>query len=207
MLGRAVKLAAGLPWLDALVASTDSERYAREAIRFGAEVPALRPPQLSSDTSSALDVIRHEWQVAERHWGKVFDILILLEPTSPLRREDDISGCVDLLLQTQADSVATISPIDPKHHPDKLLVLENDRLHHFTETGKAITGRQQLQSRLYNRNGLCYAFTRKCIMEHGCLFTENTRAVIVDRPVPNIDTPTDLLWAEFLLSRQDNAHG
>ena len=58
-----------------------------------------------------------------------------------------------------------------------------------------------LSGNLCWRNGLCYALTRRCLMEEAAIFTDRTVALWVTRPVANVDDDLDLAWAEFLMGR------
>uniref|UniRef100_UPI003260CA02 acylneuraminate cytidylyltransferase family protein n=1 Tax=Clostridium sp. NkU-1 TaxID=1095009 RepID=UPI003260CA02 len=96
---------------DDMVVSTDSEKYAGIAERFGASVPFLRPKELASDEASSNDVILHVID-GLRHLGKTFDCFMLLQPTSPLRNEKHIIESADVLLENNADSVVSICKSD-----------------------------------------------------------------------------------------------
>ena len=160
----------------------------------------MRPAILSSDTATALDTFVHALQKCEDLDGVRYDLVVVTEPTSPLREPGDIEATVTALLESDADSAVTVSQVDTKTHPDKVLRIESGRLRFYTEQGMAVTTRQVLQP-LYSRNGLCYAFKRATLLEKRALITGNTTSVVTTRPVANIDEPLDLLWAEFLLER------
>jgi CMP-N,N'-diacetyllegionaminic acid synthase len=85
-------------WIDKLIVDTDDEKIAEIARKYGAEVPFLRPKELAQDKSSIYDVIFHalDWF---KKIGLDFDSVALLEPTSPLRKDDDIDNAVRLFLK------------------------------------------------------------------------------------------------------------
>lgn len=199
LIGRAGDTLAACPWIDARVLSTDSADYADEGRRHGLDAPFLRPPELSGDAAGAVETLQHALTSSEAHYGTTFDVVLIVEPTSPLRTVDDLEGCARLLVESQADSVVAVSPLESKSHPRKILVMREGRLGFFTADGGAVTGRQQLEEGYYYRNGICYALTRGCLMERGAIFTESTLPYVVDRPVVNIDHPLELRWAELLL--------
>jgi CMP-N-acetylneuraminic acid synthetase len=200
LIARAGAVLSRIPWLDRRVISTDSPRYAEEACVHGLDAPFLRPKELSGDTAGALETIVHALQTCEQLDDRTYDLIVLAEPTSPLREPDDIAWTVKTLLETSADSSLTVSQIDTKYHPHKVFEIINDRLKFFTSMGKTVTGRQQLEP-LFSRNGLCYCFQRETLLTKRALITDHTVPVITQRPVVNIDEPLDLLWAEFLLER------
>jgi CMP-N-acetylneuraminic acid synthetase len=200
LIARAGEVLSQIPWLDRCVISTDSPCYAEEARVHGLSAPFLRPKELSGDTAGALETIVHALQTCEQLDGRTYDLIVLAEPTSPLREPDDIAWTVKLLLETGADTALTVSRIDTKCHPHKVFELIDGRLKFLTPLGKTVTGRQQLDP-LFSRNGLCYCFRRETLLTKRSLITDNTVPVITHRPVVNIDEPLDLLWAEFLLEK------
>lgn len=201
LIGWAGKTLSQLPFLDAKVISTDSPEYAEEGRRYGLEVPFLRPDHLSTDDAGAVETVQHALVESEQHYGTTFDVILIIEPTSPLRTAEDVARATRRLVDTDADSVVAVSPLWDKAHPLKILKLENGRLRFFEEKGKDIKGRQALSGGLYWRNGVCYALTRACLMERNAIFTENTLADVITRPIVNIDEPIELQWAEFLIGQ------
>jgi CMP-N-acetylneuraminic acid synthetase len=190
-----------LSFIDAKVISTDSPEYGEEGHRYGLDVPFLRPAHLSADEAGAVETVQHALLSSERYYSTRFDIILIIEPTSPLRTPEDIQQTTQRLIDTGGDSVVTVSPLSSKAHPLKILKIENGRLHFFQESGKSLKGRQDLSERFFWRNGVCYALTRACLMEQETIFTENTVPEIITHPVVNIDDPIDLEWAEFLINR------
>lgn len=106
--------------VDKVVVSTDSEEFADVARKCGAAVPFLRPESLASDTATSVDVILHAVDFLEER-GEAFDILVLLEPTSPLRMPEDIDNALGLLFSApEAESVVSIARTEA-HHPAFLM--------------------------------------------------------------------------------------
>jgi CMP-N-acetylneuraminic acid synthetase len=188
-------------WIDRKLLSTDSERYAQEGREHGLECPFLRPEALSRDDSGAIESLQQAWRRAEEHYAERYDVLLIVEPTCPLRRAEDVVGTAEALLKADAQSAVAVSLLDTKHHPDKLLRLEGGRIRHYAPAGAAVKTRQSL-SDLYYRNGACYAVTRECLLDKNEIFCEDTLAFVIDRPLANIDEPLDLAFAEFLESRE-----
>lgn len=188
-----------LPWLDAKVISTDSPEYAREAEKHGLAVPFMRPPELSTDRASAVDTMLHALAECEAAYGRQFDIALIIEPTSPFRTPADIEAAVALLIASGADSVVGVSPLDAKGHPAKVLRIDRAKVYYYEDRGADVVARQALES-LYWRNGICYALTRRCLVEAKAIFTRNTVPLVVQHPVVNIDDPVDFAWAEFLIN-------
>ena len=202
LIGWAGKCLAGLDWLDAAVISTDSQAYAEEGIRHGLAAPFLRPAELATDSAGAMETMLHALDESESHFGRTFDILLIIEPTSPLRQPQDLEGSTRELISSGADSVVTVSPLDPKWHPHKIFNLRDDRLEFFSPAGATVVNRQELEP-LFWRNGVCYALTRACLKDKKRIITDNTRPWLMEREVVNIDHPLELEWAEALLKKRE----
>ena len=200
LIARAGEVLAALDFVDAKVISTDSDRYAQEGEAHGLSAPFRRPEELSRDDTPATAVLQHALAEAERVDGGTFDVILLLEPTSPTRTADDVRAAAELLVSSGADSIVTVSRVDAKFHPDKLLELSDGKLSFHTSAGASIQARQQLAGDFYFRNGCCYALRRECIVERQAIITENTLPLVVEHPVANIDTLDDVRLAEWLLS-------
>lgn len=204
LIARAGNVLSKIPWIDRRVISTDSPHYAAEARKYGLDAPFLRPAELSTDSAGAFEMIVHGLKTCEQLDRRIYHLIIIAEPTSPLRVPNDIELTVKALLETGADSALTVSLIDTKYHPKKAFKIEEGLLKFYTPEGETITHRQQLDP-LYSRNGLCYCFRRDILLTQGVLLTDRTVPVITRRPAANIDEPLDLLWAEFLLTQQNGA--
>jgi N-acylneuraminate cytidylyltransferase/CMP-N,N'-diacetyllegionaminic acid synthase len=101
-------------YLDAVVVSTDGGRIASAARRCGAEVPFRRPSRLATSKARMSDVVRHALESLRRQ-GRSFDLVMLLQPTSPLRRARDIDEAVELLARKRAGAAVSVCPCE--HHP------------------------------------------------------------------------------------------
>ncbi len=200
LIGWAGKTLSGLSFIDARVISTDSAEYAQEGQQYGLEAPFLRPKHLSGDKSGAVETIQHALLESEKHFGRQFDIVLIIEPTSPLRTAEDVAEVSKCLVETGAHSVVTVSPVPRKFHPRKILKKNEGRLVFSRKGGNQIERRQDLEEGYYWRNGICYALTRSCLMDQGVIFTRNTLGMVIDRPIVNIDSLLEVSWAEFLLS-------
>ena len=202
LVGRAAQVARALPFLDAALISTDDAEIMAEAKAHGLDAPFLRPPELSGDTATSVDMWRHAWLAAEKHYGKRFDLSVLLEPTSPLRRPQDVERTLRALLDAGTPAAATVS-LTPAHYtPHKTLKL-NDKgeIEFYLEGGARHSLRQGIPA-YYHRNGLCYAVMRAHLVDQGLIIDRNAVAVVVDRPVVNIDEMFELELAEWLLARE-----
>jgi CMP-N-acetylneuraminic acid synthetase len=202
LIGWAGAVLAQLHFLDAKIISTDSPEYAKEGEKYGLDAPFLRPAHLSTDEASSIDTIHHALEESENYYKFRFDIVIIVEPTSPLRKPEDIERAIMKLITTGADSVVTVSRLDKKYHPLKVLTILGDRLSFLNTEGERIYRRQMLDE-LYWRNGVCYVLSRECLFMKK-IFTANTVAEITEHPVVNIDYLLELKWAEKLLELEED---
>lgn len=201
LIGWAGKTLARLPYIDARIISTDSRQYATEGKRYGLEAPFIRPRQLSHDRAGAVETLQHALHASESYYGTQFDIILIIEPTSPLRTPSDITMTVRRLIDSRADSAVSVSVLSKQSHPLKILKMDRrNRLGFFQKSGRRVHGRQSLKDDYYYRNGICYALTRQCLVDRGAIFTKNTVAVVTPHPIANIDDPLDLAWAAFLMN-------
>lgn len=182
---------------DRAVCSTDDPKIAAEAERSGLIVPELRPEALARDESRSIDVWRHVWRDIERRDQRRYDVSILVEPTSPLRRPDDLRRTLAALLENNAKAAATVSPTPSHYAPHKTLTIGGDgRIGFYRSDGARFARRQDIPP-YFHRNGACYAAWRDTILEHGTILDDDCVAVVLDRPLVNIDEPDDLAVAEF----------
>jgi len=179
--------------VDRMVLSTDSERIAAEGARVGLEVPFTRPAELGRDDTPMLPVIEHavEW-LEGSGWSP--EIIVLLQPTSPLRTPEHIRLAVQQLRDSRADSVVTVTEL-PRHlSPDYVMRIEEGRLVPFLPEGKAITRRQDART-AFVRDGTVYAFWRRTLRDSGSIYGETCSPLVLPaRESITVDTQED--WDE-----------
>lgn len=196
----AAEVAKNVPEIDRRVVSTDHSEIARVAKSAGLDVPFMRPPELSGDRISDWDVLAHALREAEAADGVTYDIVVMLQPTSPLRRPSDVSGTIKMLVEGRYDAVWSVSESDSKAHPLKQLVVRDGEIDYWDPRGARIIARQQLEP-VYHRNGVAYAITRNCIIDQKNIKGRRTGAYIVAGENISIDTEWDIELVEFILNR------
>jgi CMP-N-acetylneuraminic acid synthetase len=185
-----------VPAVDRAVVSTDDDTIAREALRAGLEAPFRRPDSLSGDLVSDQQVLHHALTTMESLEGTRFDVVVMLQPTSPLRRPEHVMSVLEKLIAESWDAVWTVSPTDLKYHPLKQVTVgEDGAMEYYDSRGASIIARQQLAP-VYYRNGAAYAVTRECLLEQGTIKGARTAAVILNEPMVSIDTLGDFAIAE-----------
>lgn len=183
-------LASGV--LDRIVISTDEESIASEARRIGLEVPFMRPAEFARDESPMLDVALHALR-ALSSGGYLPDMLVLLQPTSPLRTAEHIRRAVALVEGN--DSVCTVVPVPKDLCPHYLMKIEDDGfLAYFMPDGPRFTRRQDVPQ-AYRRDGTLFVTRASVIREQRSFYGARcVPYVLSPGESMNIDTPDD--WAE-----------
>jgi CMP-N-acetylneuraminic acid synthetase len=201
LVARVGHLVTEIPGIDRAIVSTDSEAIAKMAIESGLEAPFFRPENLSGDRISDLEVLSHALLETERLDGVNYDVVVMLQPTSPLRQAEHVKDTINMLIDGDWDAVWTVSETDSKNHPLKQLTVKDGRLDYYDQDGKRIIARQQLVP-VYHRNGVAYAIKRSCLLDQKSISGDLTGALVLEGNLVSIDTYWDLELAEFIYSKQ-----
>jgi CMP-N-acetylneuraminic acid synthetase len=186
--------------LHGLVLSTDDEAIAQVGREFGAEVPFMRPAELSGDTAGSLAVVQHATRFIEARDGVCMDWVLLLQPTSPLRAACDISAALDLARSHDCDSVVAVTEM-PTHPVFAKTIDADGLLRPFLLEEPEGLRRQDAGPPAYMRNGAIYLTRRNVLMERNSIYGARIRPCMMpaERSV-DIDTDLDFRLAELLLS-------
>lgn len=193
LLEYAAHVAAQSGVIDRIVLSTDSERIAEEGRRVGLEVPFMRPDNLAADDTPMLPVIEHAVDFVTRH-GWEPEMVVLLQPTSPLRTAGHLQTAIRELRDSGADSVVTVLEL-PRHlSPDYVMRVEDGRLVPFLPDGMRVTRRQDARV-AFVRDGTVYAFWTRTLRNAGSIYGDVCRPLIIPAAESiTIDSPDD--WRE-----------
>lgn len=183
---------------DEIMVSTDSAVYAEIAKDAGASVPILRSEANSGDKASSSDVIIEVLNYYEQV-GKEFDTFCLLQPTSPLRKAEDIIGAYELFKQKKAKAVVGVCEVE--HTPLWCNILNEDcSLENFLPV--EATGQRQNYKQYYRINGAMYIADVQQYLEDTNLYVKNCYAYIMGKKNSvDIDTIDDFEYAEYLLEK------
>ena len=132
--------------------------------------------------------------------GEIFDAVVVLQPTTPLRQPEDIDGAIELLFRSGADSVISFVEVGDSH-PARMKVIDRDGRVLDPPFAEACEGqRRQDLPMLYLRAGSVYVTRTSVLMEQNSLKGSDCRAWVIppDRAC-NVDTPFDLFLAEQML--------
>lgn len=192
-------------YINRLVVSTDDEEIANVSRAFNAEVPYLRPKELSTDTSSTRDCVIHMINYLKEKENYLPDYLCLLQCTSPLRTCEDIDGAIEKLLLTKFDGI--ISVCEAEVNPYWTNVFEEDKLKYFIEEGKNIIRRQDLP-KIYRYNGAIYIIKTDIFLKKKTFESDNVTGYVMSAENSiDIDTITDFKIAEILMKEREKICG
>ncbi len=195
----AAKLLKKIKIVDVSIISSDNEKIIKEGQKFGLKKIFKRPKSLSGDIVSDYSVIRHALIMSENFFKVKFNLVLMIQPTSPLRTTKHIIDCIKLFFRKKGTtSVWSVNEIDTKFHPMKLLVKKNKILKYFHKNGSKIIARQQLDTKYY-RNGICYVIDRNTILKQKNLLGNKCIPYVMTEKTVNIDTIEDLKQATFYL--------
>jgi CMP-N-acetylneuraminic acid synthetase len=198
LLAYTCEAALGSRRLDRVLLSTDDEDIAAVGRECGIEAPFRRPSELAGDETPMVAVLQHamSWLDAQGNYPRV---LVLLQPTSPLRRAHHIDEAIDLFQASGADSVVSVTEIPHQYSPASALRMVDGRLVPYQE-GQRLVLRRQDKPRAYARNGPAVLVVARDVVEQGKLYGPETRGYLMPREASiDIDDTFDLAEAECLL--------
>ncbi len=197
--------------LDRLILSTEDQKIADVARSLGCDVPFMRPAELARDETPHLPVIQHATRWLLEHENYQPDVVLILQPTSPLRSSADIAAALRMLELSGADSVVSVSEVSAHAHPMRMLRVDDQGNAVLFATGqpvrKRINRRQDLP-KAWVMNGAVYACrTEVLFAAEPSLYGDR----VVAYPMPaersiSIDTLEDWAEAERALERQPRDH-
>lgn len=200
LLGWAIEAARQSRRLNRLIVSSDDDEILAVARTYDDRLPLKRPLELAADDSPAIDYVRHALATLERDGKQTFDIVVILQATSPFTLPEDIDGTIGLLLSSHADTAVSVMRVDHAVHPVKLKTMSGDRLLPYLEEERGRMAAADLPE-VFVRNCSVYA-TRRAVIESGQIIGADCRGYVMPRERSvDINESLDLELAEFLLSR------
>jgi CMP-N,N'-diacetyllegionaminic acid synthase len=187
---------------DRVVVSTDCPEIAEEALRAGAEVPFLRPYELSMDSTLMIDVIRHLIHQLPLD-DKEYAAIALFQPTSPFRRRVDIIRSLRQFEEYNPDSLVSVIPVPTRFQAKKQAMLDGKKLQPIDVKGFDPNMKAKAESAtLYARDGPSIAIVRPKLVLSNNLYGQNVHGYVVESKYSvDIDTQDDLDYANFLAAQ------
>ena len=188
--------------VDRVLVSTDSEAIANIAIKYGAEVPFMRPAELASDDCAEWKAWQHALTYLERDEGALPDLMVTVPATAPLRISKDIENCIEEFKKGDADIVVTITDAHRSPWFNMVKKRGNGNLELVVSTQNDIHRRQDAPQ-VYDMATVAYVANPRFVLSSTSIFSGKVRGVYIpiERAI-DIDTMLDFEIAEFLSQRQ-----
>lgn len=183
-------------YIDEVVLSSDSDEFLAIGAKYGAK-PLKRPRDLAADHADSSSVVMHVLDTLES-FDRHFDYLVLLQPTSPLRNENDIDEAIEMMMNTNAE--ALISVFEPSHSPYKAFKQNSEGLLEGLIDNEAPFKRRQDLPPVYMPNGAIYIVKYDYFKKTGRFISPKTVPYIMDsQKSHDIDTHEDLKKVALIL--------
>jgi len=183
--------------INRIIVSTDSTSIAQIATDYGAEV-LIRPSDLAQDDTPMSPVLLHVLQTLQEN-AEHYDLVVLLQVTSPIRTGQDIDRIVEMFASTpDLEAVISVVPMDDVH-PARMYTLDEQQwMNPYIESGEE--ARRQDLPVVYYRNGCIYAIRSEILKDKRSLMVKNKKAYVMPAKwLANIDDERDLIIAEALI--------
>lgn len=198
---RALDTCAAARRLSAVCLSSDDDRILREASGVPSVICVRRPPDLATPTATSHSAIMHALQEVEDTTGRHFGAVALVQCTSPFTLPEDVDGAIEVLERTGAGSVFSITRLDHAYHPEKVRVLDGERLLAY-ESGLEPRAAHEVGA-LWINNGSVYV-SRRETLEGGSLASPDLCGYVMpEERSLDVNAPRDLELARLLHQSQD----
>jgi CMP-N-acetylneuraminic acid synthetase len=204
LIAQAIKVAQESNILDRLIVSTDSKEIADVALKYGAEVPFLRPADLATDSSAELDAWRHALNFFEKKDGFLPEILVSVPTTSPLRLPIDIIRGVDRFCKGDVDLVVGIT-LSKKSPYFNMVTKDNGGFIQSVCNSPNKVSRRQDAPKTFDITTVIYVAESKYVMNTNNLYDGRIAGIEIpaERSI-DIDDEIDFQLAELLYRKRLN---
>ena len=190
--------------VDRVIVSTDSEKIARIAREYGAEVPFMRPADLATDNSPEWLSWQHGLKYLENTDGCLPDLMLSIPTTAPLRNVNDIDKVIDEYKKSDTDIVIVVT--ESHRNPFFNIVKEGvDGYINLLGSGDEVISRRQDCPKTYDITTIAYALRPSFVLNKNSIFEGRVRQVIVpkERSI-DIDTLLDFEIAEYMIKKNES---
>ncbi|UVT16853.1 MAG: acylneuraminate cytidylyltransferase family protein [Nitrospira sp.] len=183
-------------YIDRLILSSEDDEIIAVAKEWGCEVPFKRPPELATDEAQGIEPVLHALHVMQG-----FDVIVLLQPTSPLRIVDDIDQCIEKCVYDDAPCVVSIAQVDK--NPGWMYTLEGtNRIRPLLKGKDAST--PYVPDPVYALNGAVYVADVNWLKKSKSFLTDETVGMIMPKERSlDIDTELDFRILHALVPRNE----
>lgn len=183
-----------------IVVSTDSELIAKTALRFGAQVPFMRPAHLATDTSGKVPVIAHALKTCERIYQTKFDAVVDLDATAPVRTTQDLDNCLAMFIKHRPYTIFSVVPSHKNPYFNMVELSPSGRVRVCKQLKTKIKRRQDAPE-VFDANASIYFYDRDYLLKTKNPSVINGRCMIYlmkEESGFDIDREVDFKFLEFL---------
>lgn len=190
-----IEAARGSRYIDRVILSSDDEEIIAVAEKANCEVPFVRPAELARDDTPGVEPVLHALRMVPG-----YDYVVLLQPTSPLRRAEDIDRCIEACLRE--DAPCCVSVTAPEKSPFWMFSMDQGSRLTPLLSAEGYTRRQDLPP-VYALNGAVYVAKTEWLLATRSFITGDTIGCEMSREHSvDIDSEEDLAYCEFRLGRK-----
>lgn len=188
---------------DKIACSTDSEEIALVAQKYGAEILCMRPAELATDTAGKIDVLKHLVRFVEDQDKRHYHVIVDLDPTAPIRKNEDLEGALRLFLDKRPKSVFSVTPCK-KNPYFNMVEMDNSGFAVVSKKPASPVLSRQTAPKVYDMNASIYVYQRDYLLN------DKTRSALSDRSLIwvmdeisafDIDRESDFQFIEFLIAK------
>lgn len=192
-------LEAGLhsQFIDKVVLTSNCQQCIKIATKMGCEPPFVRPEELSTDKVSSFDVIKHAIEFLEAQ-GEKFDLFVLIEPTSPLRTSKNIDEALELMFNTDAQSLVSVARMDDQHPNFVFKRTDENKLAPWLDVEFSPLRRQDVTEAFYLEGSVYITFI-ETFLQRKAFCHDNTSFYEVPKwMAPEVDDIWDFIYVEAI---------
>ena len=199
LIGWSINIAKQVDRVSRIIVSTDSEEIAKVALKYGAEVPFMRPKDLAQDDSPEWLVWRHAIKYVESHEGEDIDAIVVLPVTAPLRSVKDVDTCIDLFEEGGVDSVITVSEANRSPYFNMTVNDDSGYASLVISPENQIIRRQDAPE-VFDMTTVAYVVNTNAVKLSNGVFKGKVKSIVIpqERSI-DIDTLLDFKIAECLI--------
>lgn len=199
LIGWTIEHSKNSKFIDEIFVTTDSENIANVASLFGVNIPFLRPEELANDSASTVDVVLHVISYFESK-NLTFDYIVLLEPTSPLRKKNDIDNAIQILLDHEScDGLVSLGEVHMEHPLIVKKINTKGKIASYIDNSVIISQRQQADKAFFPY-GVIYMIKTNILKCKKSFYTDNIMPFFIERwQNYEVDDIYDFLAIETIL--------
>lgn len=187
--------------LSLVILSSDDVEIINFAKSIGLEVPFVRPAHLATDVSGSLEVIQHALTFFKEK-GETFDVVCLLQPTTPFRESGSIDAAIQQFLNSDFDSLVSVREVPAEFNPHWVFEADEKACLHIATGEKEIIKRRQELPQAYFRDGSIYLTKAEVVLKKDSLYGDKIGYIVSQSErFVNLDTMADWERAEKLSNK------